>query len=52
MDRVKEKIHYWCEDTKKKGIDGKRVCTAILDTGLSNHPDLKGRVLEFRDMVN
>lgn len=52
MDRVKENIHYWCEDIKARNVDGKGVCTAILDTGLADHPDLRGRVLAFQDLVN
>ena len=33
------------------GIDGRGVTIAVLDSGLSNHPDLMGRVIGFRDFV-
>ena len=46
MDRVLEQI----------GADqitqtGKGICVAVLDTGVSVHPDLKGRIKYFKDFV-
>jgi serine protease AprX len=31
---------------------GTEVVVAILDTGVSNHPDLQGRIWQFRDFIN
>lgn len=36
----------------RNNITGKGVTIAFLDTGLSPHPDLQGRILIFRDFVN
>lgn len=33
------------------GLDGRGVAAAVLDTGMSPHPDLAGRALCFRDFV-
>lgn len=30
---------------------GKGVYVAVLDSGVQNHPDLRGRVVAFRDFV-
>lgn len=51
MDRVKKMVHYWCDDIKKKKLTGKGVTVAVLDTGLSVHPDFKGRVAGWRDCI-
>ena len=34
------------------GITGKGVVVAVLDTGIFEHPDLKGRIIAFKDFVN
>lgn len=34
-----------------RGLDGRGVIAAVLDTGLSSHPDLQGRAICFRDFV-
>ena len=51
MRRVKETVHYFCNDTLFGHIDGHGVTTAVLDTGMSPHPDLKGRIVAFGDML-
>ena len=51
MRRVKETIHYFCNDILFGHIDGHGVTTAVLDTGISPHPDLKGRIVAFGDML-
>ena len=51
MERVKRKIRYYCEDTIYKECDGKGVGIAVLDTGISLHPDLKHRVCAWKDFV-
>lgn len=51
MDRVKKMVHYWCDDIKNGKLTGKGVTVAVLDTGLSVHPDFKGRVAGWRDCI-
>jgi serine protease AprX len=34
------------------GITGKDVTIAVLDTGIDPHPDLKGRIAAFHDVIN
>ena len=51
MQTLKQKIHYWCPDTTSGTITGKGVCVAILDTGMALHPDLKYRIVGWKDMV-
>ena len=51
MRRVKETVHYFCNDILLGHIDGHGVTTAVLDTGISPHPDLKGRIVAFGDML-
>lgn len=46
MKRVKEIVH-----DQGKWL-GKGVVVAVLDTGVSGHPQLQGRVLAFRDFIN
>lgn len=40
-----------CEDFTGKG-GGEGITIAVLDTGISTHPDFGGRILAFRDFVN
>ena len=49
MKWVKQSIHYWCPDTQEHKFLGQNVTVAILDTGISPHPDFKDRILSFRD---
>nr|WP_296265556.1 S8 family peptidase [uncultured Merdimonas sp.] len=51
MDRVKKIIHYWCKDTRENRVRGRGSVVAVLDTGLSPHPDFGGRVAGFQDMT-
>lgn len=52
MNKVKQQIHYCCEDTMRGNVKGQNVTVAVLDTGMAAHPDLKGRILAFYDCVN
>lgn len=45
MKDLKRKIHYWCSDTMRNKITGKGVVCAVLDTGITQHPDLVGRIV-------
>ncbi len=47
MQRVRKMV----AGNVESGIDGSGVTIAVLDTGLSSHPDLMGRMVEFRDFV-
>ena len=50
MERVRKIIH--TEFPHGEGFFGKGSTVAILDTGISMHPDFKNRILDFRDFVN
>lgn len=49
MYRVRRQIE--CTDEWYPQIYGNTVGVAVLDTGISNHPDFHNRILEFRDFV-
>lgn len=51
MQRVKERIHYWCEDTASGRCLGSKITVAVLDSGIAFHPDFEGRILSFQDMT-
>lgn len=51
MDKVKQAIHYWCDDIRNGCCMGDKIGIAVLDTGLSPHTDLSGRVKAFRDCI-
>ena len=51
MRWVKQAVSYWCDDIKSGKCLGKGVTIAMLDTGISAHPDLEGRTAGFRDFV-
>ena len=46
MNRVKKIVHY-----QKKWL-GNGIVIVVLDTGVSKHPDLDGRIWRFRDFIN
>lgn len=48
MQRVREQIGITSDMYTN---DGKGIVVAVLDTGIGHHPDLTGKVLEFRDFV-
>lgn len=50
MDKVKRAIDYWCDDTRNGFCTGKGVGVAVLDTGISSHPDFDDRILVVKDM--
>lgn len=52
MKELKEKIKYDCPELVKKHICGKGIVTAILDTGTMMHPDIKDRIVGWKDFVN
>ena len=52
MEQVKEKVSYWCEDTKSYRVEGEGIGVAILDTGIALHPDFDSRITYFKDFVN
>ena len=51
MKLVKQTVGYWCPDITEGRYLGQGIRTAILDTGVSDHPDLRGRILAFRDFT-
>ena len=48
MQRVREQIGI---TSNMYTNDGKGIVVAVLDTGIGHHPDLTGKVLDFRDFV-
>ena len=52
MRWVKQTVDYWCEDTASGRCAGKDICVAVLDTGISRHPDLRERIVGFRDFIH
>lgn len=41
-----------CSDRLQQSAEGMPVTVAVLDTGICNHPDLAGRIIQFHDFVN
>ena len=50
MDRIRRLMY--ADEVHKAGYTGKKITAAILDTGISLHPDYAERVICFRDMVH
>ena len=50
MNRVREQIGL--SERLAASVTGAGVTAAVLDSGVSMHPDLKGRIAEFRDFVS
>ena len=46
MERVRRQI-----GAQEAAYTGKGIHVAVLDSGVENHPDLRGRILTFRDFV-
>lgn len=36
----------------QNGLSGKGIVVAVLDTGIYEHPDLSGRIVGFKDLIN
>ncbi len=52
MDKAKEAIGYYCDDIFKGRYLGQGITAAILDTGITLHPDFGRRIVAFRDFVD
>ena len=50
MERAKEIVH--AENVYRKGLSGKGVRIALLDTGVFGHRDLKCKIIYFKDYVS
>lgn len=51
MKWVKQSVGYWCEDISEGKYMGNGICTAILDTGIARHPDLRNRITAYRNFT-
>lgn len=49
MNRVREVLH--ATELHRAGITGRGITAAVLDTGISRHPDYSERIVAFRDFV-
>lgn len=50
MYRVKKQLHW--DAALRQGLTGKNVTIATLDTGIVAHPDLKDRIIAFKDFIH
>lgn len=50
MNRVRAAVH--AEEAYQRGIRGRGIGVAVLDTGISRHPDFDRRIAGFRDFLN
>ncbi|MFR7719045.1 MAG: S8 family serine peptidase [Lachnospiraceae bacterium] len=48
MNRVREALH--ATEIHRAGITGRGITAAVLDTGISRHPDYSERIVAFRDL--
>lgn len=51
MKYVKHTVRYWCSETRSGKCLGRGVRLAVLDSGIADHPDLKGRIRERMDFA-
>ncbi len=51
MRWVKKAIGYWCDDIMGEKYLGKGIGVGVLDTGIVMHPDLRGRMRDFKDFT-
>ena len=49
MNRVRKIVH--AEEVHRRGIKGRGITAAIMDSGICYHPDYADRVIAFRDFV-
>ncbi len=49
MNRARTLIEY--DDKMGMSYTGKGICVAVLDSGVQSHPDLRGRIVAFRDFT-
>ena len=49
MDQVRRKLR--ADDAHRKGITGRGVTIAVMDTGIIAHPDFDSRILHFMDFT-
>ena len=47
-----ENIMFGVEELHKQGITGKGTTICVLDSGIAPHPDLKDRIVAFKDCIN
>lgn len=52
MKQVKKIVNYWCDDTLRKRFLGQGIGVAVLDSGISLHPDFDYRISGFKDMIS
>lgn len=50
MDRVRKLIGY--DNIKDSSLTGRGVYVAVLDSGVASHPDIKDRIVLFKDFTN
>lgn len=50
MERVRAELH--AQEIHRRGITGKNITAAVLDSGICHHPDYASRIAAFQDFVN
>lgn len=51
MKLVKKTVDYWCSAITRDHYLGQGIRIAVLDTGISEHPDFGRRIVDFRDFT-
>lgn len=51
MRWVKQAVGYGHDNIIESRYLGEGICAAVLDTGISRHPDLEGRIVGFKDFT-